>query len=79
MTAHSHPEAAVEAIVGALRSHRVLSRSALADAVHAASWPDRIFAVALHRALVSGRVVDLGEGIYEIAESEKIFPRGDAA
>ena len=78
MNAHSHSDAAVEEIVRCLRGYRVLSRNALADQLNASCWPQGLFDRSLDQAVQSGRVVALSPRLYEIADSEKVFPSSAA-
>jgi osmotically inducible protein OsmC len=66
---HSREEAEIEDIVRALRSYGVLTRARLLDICGAAHWSDSGARRALARAVSSGRVRQLGDDLYEIAES----------
>jgi len=70
-TSHSHLEAAVEEIVRALRSYRVLTRSGLREAVNGADWPDGMFEQALTRSIKLERVLRLTDGLLEIGPREQ--------
>ena len=65
---HSREEAEVDDIVHALRGYRVLTRARLREACGAAHWSDSGFKHALARAVSTGRVRQLGDDLYEIAD-----------
>jgi lipoyl-dependent peroxiredoxin len=65
---HSRQEAEVEDVVRALRGYGVLTRARLLDACGAAHWSDSGAKRALAHAVSSGRIRQLGEDLYEIAE-----------
>jgi osmotically inducible protein OsmC len=65
---HSREEAEIENIVRAVRSYGVLTRSRLLDICGAVHWSDSGARRALARAVSSGRVRQLGDDLYEIAE-----------
>jgi lipoyl-dependent peroxiredoxin len=65
---HSRQEAEVEDIVRALRGYRVLTRARLLDVCGAAHWSDSGAKRALVHAVSSGRIRQLGDDLYEIAE-----------
>jgi hypothetical protein len=65
---HSRQEAEVEDIVHALRRYRVLTRARLREVCGAAHWSDSGFKRALGYAVSTGRVRQLGDDLYEIAE-----------
>lgn len=65
---HSRQEAEVEDIVHALRGYRVLTRARLREVCGAAHWSDSGFNRALAYAVSTGRVRQLGDDLYEIAE-----------
>ena len=65
---HTRQEAEVEDIVHALRRYGVLTRSRLLDVCGAAHWSDAGAERALARAVSSGRIRQLGDDLYEIAE-----------
>jgi lipoyl-dependent peroxiredoxin len=66
---HSRQEAEVEDIVRALRGYGVLTRARLLDICGAAHWSDHGAKRALARAVSSGRIRQLGDDLYEIAET----------
>jgi hypothetical protein len=66
---HGRQEPEVEDIVRALRGYRVLTRARLREVCGAAHWSDSGFAQALARAVATGRVRQLGDDLYEIAEA----------
>jgi hypothetical protein len=66
--AHTRQEAEVEDIVRALRGYRVLTRARLLEVCGAAHWTDTGASRALARAVSSGRIRQLGDDLYEIAE-----------
>ncbi len=66
---HSRQEAEVEDIVRALRGYGVLTRARLLDVCGAAQWSDSGAKRALAHAVSSGRIRQLGDDLYEIAES----------
>jgi osmotically inducible protein OsmC len=61
-------EAEIEDIVGVLRGYGVLTRARLLDVCGAAHWTDSGAERALAHAVSSGRVRQLGDDLYEIAE-----------
>jgi hypothetical protein len=65
---HSRQEAEVEDIVRALRGYGVLTRARLLDVCGAAHWSDAGVRRALALAVSSGRIRQLGDDLYEIAE-----------
>lgn len=65
---HTREEAETEDIVHALRSYGVLTRARLLDICGAAHWSDSGVERALAHALSSGRIRQLGDDLYEIAE-----------
>jgi hypothetical protein len=65
---HGREEAEVEDIVRALRGYGALTRARLLDLCGAAHWPDSGAKRALARAVSSGRVRQLGDDLYEVAE-----------
>ena len=65
---HSRQEAEIEDIVRALRGYRVLTRAHLLDVCGAAHWSDAGARRALALAVSSGRIRQLGDDLYEIAE-----------
>ena len=65
---HSREEAEVEDIVHALRGYGVLTRARLRETCGAAHWSDSGFKHALACAVATGRVRQLGDDLYEIAE-----------
>jgi hypothetical protein len=65
---HSRQEAEVEDIVHALRGYGVLTRARLREVCGAAHWSDSGFKRALTDAVSTGRVRQLGDDLYEIAE-----------
>jgi hypothetical protein len=70
-SAHSREEAEVEDIVRVLRGYGVLTRARLLDICGAAHWSDSGGRRALAHAVSSGRVRQLGDDLYEIAEPSK--------
>jgi hypothetical protein len=65
---HSRQEAEIEDIVRALRGYGVLTRARLLDVCRATHWSDAGAKRALARAVSSGRIRQLGDDLYEIAE-----------
>jgi hypothetical protein len=65
---HTRQEAETEDIVHALRSYGVLTRARLLDVCGAAHWSDAGAERALAHAVSSGRIRQLGDDLYEIAE-----------
>jgi lipoyl-dependent peroxiredoxin len=65
---HSRQDVEVEDIVRALRGYGVLTRARLLDFSGAADWSDSGGKRALARAVSSGRIRQLGDDLYEIAE-----------
>jgi osmotically inducible protein OsmC len=70
-TPHGRQKAEVEDIVRALRGYGVLTRARLLDVCGAANWTDSGGKRALADAVSSGRVRQLGDDLYEIAEPPK--------
>jgi hypothetical protein len=66
---HSRQEAEVEDIVHALRGYRVPTRARLREVCGAAQWSDSGFKRALTYAVSTGKVRQLGDDLYEIAEA----------
>jgi hypothetical protein len=66
--AHTRQEAEVEDIVRALRGYGVLTRTRLLEVCGAAQWSDPGARRALALAVSSGRIRQLGDDLYEIAE-----------
>jgi hypothetical protein len=66
--ARTRQEAEVEDVVRALRGYRVLTRARLLEVCGAAHWSDTGARRALARAVSSGRIKQLGDDLYEIAE-----------
>jgi hypothetical protein len=65
---HTRQEAEIEDIVHALRSYGVLTRARLLDICGAAHWSDSGAERALADAVSSGRIRQLGDDLYAIAE-----------
>jgi hypothetical protein len=65
---HTRQEAETEDIVHALRSYGVLTRARLLDVCGAAHSSDSGAEQALAHAVSSGRIRQLGDDLYEIAE-----------
>ena len=65
---HSRQEAEAEDIVRALRGYGVLTRTRLLDVCGATHWSDAGARRALAHAVSSGRIRQLGDDLYEIAE-----------
>jgi hypothetical protein len=65
---HTRHEAETEDIVHALRSYGVLTRARPLDSCRAARRSDSGAEQALAHALSSGRIRQLGDDLYEIAE-----------
>jgi hypothetical protein len=65
---HTRQEAETEDIVHALRSYGVLTRARFLDICGAAHWSDSGAEGALAHAVASGRIRQLGDDLYEIAE-----------
>jgi hypothetical protein len=66
--ARTRQEAEVEDIVRALRGYGVLTRARLLEVCGAAHWSDPGARRALALAVSSGRIRQLGDDLYEIAE-----------
>jgi hypothetical protein len=66
--AHTRQETEVEDIVRALRGYRVLTRARLLEVCGASHWSDPGARRALALAVSSGRIRQLGDDLYEIAE-----------
>ena len=66
--AHTRQDAEVEHIVRALRGYGVLTRARLLEVCGAAHWSDSGAKRALALAVSSGRIRQLGDDLYEIAE-----------
>jgi hypothetical protein len=65
---HTRQEAEVEDIVRVLRGYRVLTRARLLEICGAAHWSDTGSKRALTLAVSSGKIRQLGDDLYEIAE-----------
>ena len=65
---HSRQEAEVDDIVRALRGYGVLTRARLLDVCGATHWSDAGAKRALAHAVSSGRIKQLGDDLYEIAD-----------
>ena len=65
---HTRQEAKIEDIVHALRRYGMLTRARLLELCGAAHWSDPGAEGALAHAVSSGRIRQLGDGLYEIAE-----------
>ncbi len=65
---HTRQEAEIEDIVHALRRYGVLTRARLLELCGAAHWSDSGAEGALAHAVSSGRIRQLGDDLYEIAE-----------
>jgi hypothetical protein len=65
---HTRQEAETEDIVHALRRYGVLTRARLLELCGAAHWSDSGADGALAHAVASGRIRQLGDDLYEIAE-----------
>jgi osmotically inducible protein OsmC len=65
---HSREQAEVEDIVRALRRYGVLTRARLLDLCGATRWHDSSGKRALSNAVSSGRIRQLGDDLYELAE-----------
>ena len=65
---HSREEAAVEHLMRALRGYGVLTRAHLLHVCGAAHWSNAGFKRALAHAVSSGRIRQLGDDHYEIAD-----------
>jgi lipoyl-dependent peroxiredoxin len=68
-SAHSRQEAEVEDVVRTLRGYGVLTGARLLDLCGATHWSDRGGRRAVAEAVSSGRIRQLGDDLYEIAES----------
>jgi hypothetical protein len=66
--AHTRQEAEVDDIVRALRGYGVLTRARLLEVCGAAHWSDTGARRTLALAVSSGRIRQLGDDLYEIAE-----------
>jgi lipoyl-dependent peroxiredoxin len=67
-SAHSRQEAEVEDVVRTLRGYGVLTRARLLHLCGAAHWSDSGGTRAVAKAVSSGRIRQLGDDLYEIAE-----------
>jgi hypothetical protein len=65
---HSRHEAEIEDVVRTLRGYGVLTRARLLELCGAAHWSDRGGRRAVADAVSSGRIRQLGDDLYEIAE-----------
>ena len=65
---HSRQEAEIEDLVRALRGYGVLTRARLLDVCRATHWSDAGAGRALALAVSTGRIRQLGDDLYEIAE-----------
>ena len=65
---HSRQEAEIEDLARALRGYGVLTRARLLDVCRATHWSDAGAKRALARAVSTGRIRQLGDDLYEIAE-----------
>jgi hypothetical protein len=65
---HSRQEAEVEDVVRTLSGYGVLTRARLLELCGAAHWSDRGGRRAVAHAVSSGRIRQLGDDLYEIAE-----------
>ena len=69
--AHNYSEAEGEEIVKALRSYGVLTRDRLCEMVAGEEWRESHFDVCLAGLVKRGRVVRLGDELYELSEEER--------
>jgi hypothetical protein len=67
--AHTRHDAEVEDIVRALRGYGVLTRARLLEVCGAAHWSDPDAKRALAHAVSSGRIRQLGDDLYEMADA----------
>ena len=69
---HSRQEVEIEDLVRALRGYGVLTRARLLDVCRATHWSDAGAKRALAHAVSSGRIRQLGDNLYEIAEPRRV-------
>ena len=68
---HNYSEAEGEEIVKALRSYGVLTRDRLCEMVAGEEWREGHFDVCLSGLVKRGRVIRLGDELYELSEEER--------
>ena len=68
---HSYNEAQGEEIVHALRSYGVLTHERLCDIVDGHEWREGTFETCLSMLIKRGRVVRLGDELYELSDEER--------
>lgn len=68
LRAHSRRDAEVEDVVRTLSRYGVLTRARLLELCGAAHWPDGGGRRAVANAVSSGRIRQLGDDLYEIAD-----------
>jgi hypothetical protein len=68
---HSYSEAEGQEIIKALRSYGVLTRDRLCEIVTGAEWRNGHFDVCLAGLVKQGRVLRLGDELYELSEEER--------
>jgi hypothetical protein len=68
---NGHVAAAVEDVCRALRSYGVLTTNGLQEVCHTDRWHDTDLNGALANARRQGRVRHLGDGLYELTDTER--------
>ena len=68
---HSYNEAEGEEIIHALRSYGVLTHDRLCEIVCGDEWRESHFDVCLSGLVKAGRVMRLGDELYELSEEER--------
>ena len=66
-----HVSAAVDEVCHALRSYGVLTHNGLEQVLHTERWHDTDLRGALLNAQRAGRVKPLGDGLWELTETER--------
>jgi hypothetical protein len=69
--AHNYNEAEGEEIVRCLRSYGVLTHNRLSEMVGAHEWREGTFENCISGLIKRGRVVRLGDELYELSEEER--------
>jgi hypothetical protein len=68
---HNYSEAQGEEIVHALRSYGVLTHDRLCEMVDGQEWREGHFDMCLKTLIKAGRVVQLGDELYELSDEER--------
>ena len=71
MKPHTYNEAEGEEIVKALRSYGVLTHDRLCEMVSGQEWRESHFDVCLSGLVKRGRVIRLGDELYELSDGER--------